>query len=144
MTAAMIRKIAHIGIAVRDLEERIPFYRDVLGLKYEGIQDLPARGLRIALFDAGGVHIELLQGMRPDATISTFIEQRGEGIHHLAFDVDDAAAMLAHLAGNGIRALDPVPRDGAGGAKIAFLDPHDTGRVLLEICEKGRDVRQPE
>jgi methylmalonyl-CoA epimerase len=144
MSAAMIRKIAHIGIAVRDLEERIPFYRDALGLKYEGIQDLPARGLRIALFDAGGVHIELIQGMRPDATISTFIEQRGEGIHHLAFDVDDAAAMLAHLSGNGIRALDPVPRDGAGGAKIAFLDPHDTGRVLMELCQKGSDPKSRE
>ena len=137
MTAAMIRKVAHIGIAVKSLEERIPFYRDVLGLKFEGIQDLPARGLRLAVFGAGGAHIELLQGTRPDATISTFIEQRGEGIHHIAFDVDDAAAMLARLSGSGIRALDPVPRDGAGGAKIVFLDPHDTGRVLMELVQKN-------
>jgi len=138
MTPAMIRKVAHVGIAVKELEERVPFYRDVLGLTFKGYEDLPARGLRLAVFDAGGVHIELLQGTTPEATISKFIERRGEGIHHLAFDVDDAGKTLAHLAGKGIRALDPVPREGAGGAKIAFLDPRDTGRVLLELCEKGR------
>jgi len=134
----MIRKVAHVGIAVRDLEERIPFYRDVLGLRFEGYEDLPRRGLRIAVFDAGGVRVELLQGLTPDTKISKFIEQRGEGIHHIAFDVDDAGKTLAHLAGKGIRALDPVPREGAGGTKIAFLDPRDTGRVLLELCETGR------
>ena len=144
MSAAMIRKIAHIGIAVKDLEEHLPFYRDVLGLKYEGIQDLPARGLRVALFDVDGVRLELIQATSPDSTISTFIERRGEGLHHIAFDVDDAAAMLAHLAGNGIRALDPVPRPGAGGAKVAFLHPHDTGRVLLELCQKGSDPKSRE
>ena len=131
----MIRAVAHIGIAVKDLEERVPFYRDVLGFRFEGYEDLPARGLRLAVFDAGGVHIELLQGMTPEATISKFVEQRGEGIHHVAFDVDDAGKTLAHLAGNGIRALDPVPREGAKGAKITFLDPRDTGRVLMELCQ---------
>ena len=137
----MIRKIAHIGIAVKNLEERVPFYRDVLGLKFEGYEDLPHRGLRIALFNVDGVRLELLQGTSPDSTISTFIEQRGEGLHHLAFDVDDAAATLVNLAGNGIRALDPVPRAGAGGTKIAFLHPHDTGRVLMEICEESRTCK---
>jgi methylmalonyl-CoA/ethylmalonyl-CoA epimerase len=139
MSAAMIRKIAHIGIAVKDLEEHLPFYRDVLGLKFEGYKDLPDRGLRVAVFEVGGVRLELIQATSPDSTISTFIERRGEGLHHIAFGVDDAEKTLAHLAESGIRALDPAPRLGAGGAKVAFLHPHDTGRVLLEICEKSRD-----
>jgi methylmalonyl-CoA/ethylmalonyl-CoA epimerase len=137
MTPAMIRKIAHIGIAVKDLEEHIPFYRDVLGLKFEGSKDLPERGLRVALFEVAGVRLELIQAVSPDSTIGSFIERRGEGLHHIAFDVDDAEETLARLTASGIRALDPAPRPGAGGSKVAFLHPHDTGRVLMEIYEES-------
>jgi len=140
----MIRKIDHIGIAVKDIETHLVFYRDVLGLKFEGYEDLPDRGLRVAVFDAGGVRLELIQAASTDSTISTFIERRGEGLHHLAFGVDDAEGTLAHLIENGIRALDPAPRPGAGGAKVAFLNPDDTGRVLLEICEEKPGGRRRE
>lgn len=140
----MIRKIDHIGIAVKDIETHLVFYRDVLGLKFEGYEDLSDRGLRVAVFDVGGIRLELIQATSPDSTTSTFIERRGEGLHHIAFGVDDAEGTLAHLIENGIRALDPVPRPGAGGAKVAFLHPHDTGRVLMEICEEKPGDRRHE
>lgn len=131
----MIRKIDHIGIAVQDLEKQTAFYRDVLGLEFEGFEELPERGLRVAVFKVGGVHIELLQPTTPDSTMAKFIEKSGEGIHHLAFTVDDAAQELGRLAGAGVQAIDARPRPGAGGAKVAFLHPKSTFRVLMELCE---------
>jgi len=132
----MIRKIEHIGIAVRKLEERIPFYRDTLGLPLLGIEELPERHLRLAEFDCGGVHLELLESTSPDTAIASFIEKRGEGLHHIALAVDDVKKTLATLADSGIKLIDAEPRPGAAGAKIAFLDPASTGRVLLELVEK--------
>jgi len=135
----MIQKIDHIGIAVKDLEKDTKFYRDVLGLSFEGYEDLPDRGIRIAVFNINDVRLELIQSISPDSAIATFIERRGEGLHHIALGVDDAAEMLAGLVRNGVRAIDSEPRKGAGGSRIAFLDPRDTGHVLLEIYEKSRD-----
>jgi methylmalonyl-CoA epimerase len=131
----MIRKIDHVGIAVQDLEKQTAFYRDVLGLEFEGFEDLPERGLRIGVFNVAGVHIELLQPTGPDNTIAKFIEKSGEGIHHLAFAVDDAAAELDRLTAAGVQAIDAQPRSGAGGAQVAFLQPKSTFRVLMELCE---------
>jgi methylmalonyl-CoA/ethylmalonyl-CoA epimerase len=131
----MIRKIDHVGIAVQDLEKQTAFYRDVLGLEFEGFEDLPERGLRIGVFNVGGVHIELLQPTTADSTMAKFIEKSGEGIHHLAFTVDDTSAELQRLAAAGVQAIDTRPRPGAGGAKVAFLHPKSTFRVLMELCE---------
>jgi methylmalonyl-CoA/ethylmalonyl-CoA epimerase len=131
----MIRKIDHVGIAVQDLEKQTAFYRDVLGLEFEGFEDLPDRGLKVAVFKVGGVRIELLQPTTPDSTMAKFIEKSGEGIHHLAFAVDDAAQELERLTGAGVQAIDAQPRPGAGGAKVAFLQPKSTFRVLMELCE---------
>jgi methylmalonyl-CoA/ethylmalonyl-CoA epimerase len=131
----MIRKIDHIGIAVQNLEKQTAFYRDVLGLEFEGFEDLPERGLRVGIFKVGGVHIELLQPTTADSTMAKFIEKSGEGIHHLAFTVDDAAEELERLTGAGVQAIDAQPRPGAGGAKVAFLHPKSTFRVLMELCE---------
>ena len=131
----MIRKIDHVGIAVRDLDKQTAFYRDVLGLEFEGFEDLPERGLRGGVFNAGGVHIELLQPTVPDNNIAKFIEKSGEGIHHLAFTVDDAAGELERLTAAGVQAIDAKPRAGAGGAQVAFLNPKSTFRVLMELCE---------
>ena len=131
----MIRKIDHVGIAVQDLEKQTAFYRDVLGLEFEGFEDLPERGLRIGVFNVGGVHIELLQPTVPDNTIAKFLEKSGEGIHHLAFTVDDTAGELDRLTAAGVQAIDAKPRAGAGVAKVAFLNPKSTHRVLMELCE---------
>jgi len=131
----MIRRIDHVGIAVRDLEKQTAFYRDVLGLEFEGFEDLPDRGLRIGVFNVGGVHIELLQPTVQDNAVAKFIEKSGEGIHHLAFTVDDTAAELERLTAAGVQAIDAKPRSGAGGAQVAFLNPKSTFRVLMELCE---------
>ncbi len=139
----MIRKIDHVGIAVRDLEKQTAFYRDILGLEFEGFEDLLDRGLRIGVFNVGGVHIELLQPTAPDNAVAKFIEKSGEGIHHLAFTVDDAAGELERLTAAGVQAIDAEPRSGAGGAQVAFLNPKSTFRVLIELCEhpKGTTPR---
>ncbi len=130
----MIKKIDHIGIAVQDLEKQVSFYRDVLGLHFEGYEDLPDRGLRVGVFKVGEVHIELLQPTSADSTVAKFIEKSGEGIHHLAFGVDDAAEELARLSAAGVPAIDAQPRSGASGARVAFLHPKGTFRVLMELC----------
>jgi len=132
----MINRIAHIGIAVKDLEERIAFYRDVLGLPLEGREELPERKLRIAVFNLNGVHIELLEPTSPDSNIAAFIEKRGEGLHHIAFGDDDVKGTLQRLSEAGVALLDREPRPGAAGTKVAFLDPKSTFRVLMELCEK--------
>ena len=132
----MINRIEHVGIAVKNLEERIAFYRDVLGLTLESREELPKRKLRIAVFNLNGVHIELLESTSPDSNIATFIEKRGEGLHHIAFGVDDIKGTLARLSEKGVALLDREPRPGAAGAQIAFIDPKSTFRVLMELCEK--------
>ena len=132
----MINRIAHIGIAVKDLEERIAFYRDVLGLHLESREELPARKLRIAVFNVGGVHIELLEPTSPESNIAVFIEKRGEGLHHIAFDDDDIRGTLAHLTEKGVDLLDKEPRPGVAGTQVAFIDPKSTFRVLMELCQK--------
>jgi len=131
----MIKRIAHIGIAVNNLEERIAFYRDVLGLRLEGREELPERKLRIAVFNVAGVHIELLEPTSPESNIAVFIEKRGEGLHHIAFGDDDIRGTLAALAGKGVGLLDQEPRPGTAGTQVAFLDPKTTFRVLMELCE---------
>jgi len=132
----MMKKIDHIGIAVRDLNERIPLYRDTFGLTLLGIEDLPDRGLRIALFDCGGVRLELLQGTTPESTIAAFVAKKGEGLHHISFAVDDIRGSLEALAASGIGLIDAEPRPGLGGEMIAFLKPDSTGRVLTELSQK--------
>jgi methylmalonyl-CoA epimerase len=131
----MIKKIAHIGIAVKDLEKQAKFYRDILGFSFEGDEDLPKRGLKIGLFDIGGVKIELLQPTGTDSAIAKFLEEKGEGMHHLAFEVDDIKGELGRLKAAGVELIDSEPRPGVGDAMIAFLDPKSTGRVLIELCE---------
>jgi len=133
----MIQKIDHIGIAVKDLKKAARFYREVLGLSFEGYEDLPDRGIRIAVFDTNGVRLELIQSLSPDSAMAKFIERRGEGLHHLALGVDNVAETLGRLVQDGVRVIDSKPRKGAGGLRVAFLDPRDTGHVLIEICEKG-------
>lgn len=126
-------RIAHIGIAVRALDEILPFYRDVLGLPETPLDD--ADGARIAGLVAGDALVELLEAESPESPIGKFVARRGPGIHHVCFIVDDLAATLDRCRAAGIRLIDETPRIGAEGKPIAFLHPASTGGVLVELTE---------
>jgi methylmalonyl-CoA/ethylmalonyl-CoA epimerase len=134
---AMYKGVEHVGIAVKNLDEAVRVYRDVLGFKLERIQTLTERKLRIALFSAGGeTQIELLESLDKDTTIAKFVETRGEGIHHFAVETDDIAAALASLKKSGVALIDEKPRAGAKGKQVAFIHPKSTKGVLLELVKK--------
>jgi len=126
--------IAHIGIAVRALDESVSFYRDVLGLPDVPIND--ADGAKIAAVAAGDSLIELLQAESPDSPIGKFVAKRGPGLHHVCFAVDDLDATLDKCRRYGIRLIDQEPRVGAEGKRIAFLHPSATSGVLVELSER--------
>jgi methylmalonyl-CoA/ethylmalonyl-CoA epimerase len=126
-------RIAHIGIAVRDLETILPFYRDVLGMPETPLDD--ADGARIAGLEAGESLVELLEAQAAESPIARFVEKRGPGIHHVCFAVDDIDGTLARCRAAGIRLIDETPRLGAEGKRIAFLHPSSTGGVLVELSE---------
>jgi methylmalonyl-CoA/ethylmalonyl-CoA epimerase len=127
-------RIAHIGIAVRGLDESVSFYRDVLGLTDVPLDD--ADGARIAGLAAGESLVELLEADTPDSPIGKFVAKRGPGIHHICFAVDDLDATLARCRTHGIRLIDELPRIGAEGKRIAFLHPSSTSGVLIELSER--------
>lgn len=130
-----ISRLAHIGIAVRDLEQQIAFYRDTLGMELAHCEVVEDQKVRTAMFRLGETSIELLTPTGPDSPIAKFLEKRGEGIHHLAYKVDDLTGALAELTQRGVELLDKTPRVGAGGHRIAFLHPRSSLGVLTELCE---------
>ncbi len=126
-------RLAHIGIAVRSLDEILPFYRDILGLTEEPLDD--ADGATIAGLRAGEPLVELLEAESPDSPIGRFVAKRGPGIHHLCFAVDDLDVALERCRAAGIRLIDESPRIGAEKKRIAFLHPASTAGVLIELSE---------
>jgi methylmalonyl-CoA/ethylmalonyl-CoA epimerase len=126
-------RIAHVGIAVRALDEILPFYRDLLGLPEVDLDD--ADGARIAGLAAGDSLVELLEADSPDSPIGKFVAKRGPGIHHICFAVDDLDGTLARCRAAGLRLIDDTPRVGAEGKRIAFLHPSATAGVLVELTE---------
>ena len=126
-------RIAHIGVAVRALDEILPFYRDVLGMPEADLDD--ADGARIAAVAAGDSLVELLEAESPDSPIGRFVARRGPGIHHICFAVDDLDGALERCRRAGIRLVDETPRIGAEGKRIAFLHPSATAGVLIELSE---------
>jgi methylmalonyl-CoA/ethylmalonyl-CoA epimerase len=126
-------RIAHVGIAVRALDEILPFYRDILGLPEVPLDD--ADGARIAGLAAGDSLIELLEGQTPESPIGKFVARRGPGIHHICFAVEDLDGALARCRAAGVRLIDETPRIGAEGKRIAFLHPAATAGVLIELTE---------
>ena len=132
-SAARGTRIAHIGIAVSDLEAILPFYRDVLGMPEVPLDD--ADGARIAGLAAGESLVELLEAETPDSPIGRFVARRGPGIHHICLAVDDLDATLARCRAAGVKLIDQEPRRGAEGKRIAFLHPSATAGVLVELSE---------
>jgi len=126
--------IEHQGIAVKSLEEAIPYYENVLGLKCYAVEEVADQKVKTAFFKIGQTKLELLEPTSPESTIANFIEKRGEGIHHLAFATDDVAACLAEAEEKGVRLIDKAPRPGAEQMMIAFIHPKSTKGVLTEFC----------
>jgi len=134
---SMITGVSHIAIAVRSLEEAIPFYRDVLGLTLEGTEVVPDQKVKVAFFLAGQTRIELLEATTEDSPISKFVAERGGGIHHVALRTDDVSAEIARMQDRQVRMIDSTPRGGANHTRIAFMHPKAAHGVLLELTEES-------
>lgn len=133
------RKISHIGIAVRSLEESIPFYERQLQLPLTAIEVVESEQVRVAFFDIGESRIELLEATSPTSAIAKFIEKRGEGLHHIAFEVEDIRTCLQKLQESGTRLIHEEPKLGAHQMQIAFLHPKSTHGTLVELCQPTFD-----
>lgn len=127
--------IEHIGIAVNSIAESIPFYEKILGLRCYNIEEVPDQKVKTAFFRIGQTKIELLESTDPEGPIGKFLEKKGEGIHHIAYAVDDIEESLRKAEAAGIRLIDRTSRPGAEGMNIAFLHPKSTFGVLTELCE---------
>jgi len=130
-----ISHIEHIGIAVRNIAEHLPYYENVLGLKCYSVEEVADQKVKTAFFKVGQTKLELLEPTSEDSTIAKFIEKKGEGVHHIAFAVPDVTHALAEAEAKNIQLIDKAPRNGAEGLQIAFLHPKSTGSVLTELCQ---------
>ena len=131
-----VTKLDHIGIAVKNIDEALAFYRDTLGLSSVGEEVIEEQKVKVAFLPLGDTELELLESTSPDGPVAKFIEKRGEGIQHVALRVENIEEALKELKEKGFRLIDQQPRYGAGNAKIAFLHPKATGGILLEISER--------
>jgi methylmalonyl-CoA epimerase len=129
----------HLGVAVPDLSEALRLYRDLLGLTLLETETVESDGVKVAILELGGGHLELLEPTGPGSPVARFLEKRGPGIHHVALAVKDCAAAIGVLDAAGARMLDTAPRPGAGGKRIAFVHPRSAGGVLLELCQRVED-----
>ena len=130
-----ITHIEHLGIAVKSIEEALPYYEQVLGLKCYNIEEVADQKVKTAFFMVGQTKIELLEPTSEESAVAKFIEKKGEGIHHIAFAVPSVAEALAEVEAEGVKLIDKAPRGGAEGLNIAFLHPKSTCSVLTELCE---------
>ena len=131
----MIQQIDHLGIAVNSLDDSIEYYEKALGLKCHGREEVASQKVKTAFFEAGQVHLELLEPTAPDSPIAKFLEKNGPGIHHIAFRVDDIDGQLNTVKQAGVRLIHEVPIEGAGDKLVAFLHPKSTQGVLTEFCQ---------
>lgn len=132
----MIKKVDHIGIAVKSIEESVPFYTEVLGLKLLGVEEVESEKVKVAFIKVGDIKLELLEPTSDESAIAKYIEKRGEGIHHVALGVNSIEDRIEEMKNKGISMIQEQAKIGAGGALVAFMHPKSTGRVLFELCEK--------
>jgi methylmalonyl-CoA/ethylmalonyl-CoA epimerase len=130
-------KIDHLGIAVRSIADSLAFYRDALGLELKGTERVADQGVTVAMLPVGESRIELLEPVSDETTVGRFIAKRGEGLHHICYEVADLQAKLEELRARGVRVLDGYPRRGAEGHMVAFLHPASANGVLVELVEKA-------
>ena len=133
-----MNKIEHIGIAVKNLAESNRVFEKLFGAAPYKSEAVESEGVNTSFFMNGPNKIELLEATNPDSPISKFIEKRGEGIHHIAFDVDDIVAEIARLKSEGFTVLNETPKKGADNKLVAFLHPKSTNGVLIELCQEIR------
>lgn len=133
MSAVKAKGLDHVAIAVRDLEQAIPVWRDALGLELAEVETVEEQQVRTAIFGHGMGRIELICPTVKDSGVARFLDKRGEGLHHVCLEVEDIEAALKALKARGAPLIDQTPKVGAGGAKIAFVHPKGTGGVLLEL-----------
>ncbi len=132
----MIKQIHHIGVAVRSLEDASELYR-ALGLQPTAPEEVAEQKVRLTMIEVGESRVELLESTDPEGPVGRFLASKGEGIHHLAFQVDDLDATLDQIKGAGLRLIDQTPRSGAHGTRVAFVHPRSAQGVLLELVEKA-------
>ena len=133
----MIKKIDHIAIIVRSIEEALQVYEGALGLELTEVEEVPEQAVRVAFLPVGESKLELVEPLTTDSGVAKFLEKRGEGMHHICLEVDDIEAALQDLAAQGVRLIDEQPRQGAHG-RVAFLHPKSAHGVLIELIEKPR------
>ena len=131
-----ISHIEHIGIAVKNIEEAKKYYEEILGLKCYAVEEVADQKVKTAFFQVGQTKIELLEPTSDDSAVAKFIEKRGEGIHHIAFNTDNTTKSLQEAEDKGVKLIDKQERNGAEGLKIGFLHPKSTFGVLTELCSK--------
>ena len=134
----MIKKIDHIGIAVRSLEETLPFYTDILKLPLLGIEEVESEKLKVAFLKAGETKLELLEPTSGESAVAKFIEKRGEGLHHVALGVDSIQERINEIKEKGISMINDVPKTGAGRAQVAFMHPKSTKKVMNSTTAAGK------
>lgn len=135
----MLKKINHIAIAVNNIEEAAKFYQEVMGLTLTGVEVVTAQKTRVGFFKIGESNIELVQPAEPDSPLTKFLETKGQGIHHICFEVDDVEAEVKAFLEKGATMIDQKPRPGAHGTKVAFVHPKSSNGVLIELCEFPKD-----
>ncbi len=133
-------KLDHLGVAVKSLDAGLRFYRDLLGLELEGIEEVPGEKVRVAMLGLGETRVELLEATAEDSAIARFVARRGEGLHHIAVRVPDLAAAVARLKSAGARLVSEQVGTGAGGHRYVFVHPQSAGGVLLELVEGQSDA----
>ena len=130
-----MKKIEHLGIAVKSLETSNQIFEKLLGVPHYKMEEVASEGVNTSFFKVGPNKIELLEATKPDSPIAKFIEKKGEGIHHIAFEVSDINAEIARLQGEGFIVLNEEPKMGADNKLVAFLHPKSTNGVLIELCQ---------
>lgn len=135
-------KIDHLGIAVRSIEGSLAFYRDGLGLELDCVETIADQGARVALLEVGESRIELLEPVSEESVLGRFLAKRGEGLHHICYEVEDLTGKLEELRSRGARVLDGYPRRGAEGKLVAFLHPASANGVLVELSEKPKHGKE--
>ena len=132
-------KIDHLGIAVRSISDSLKFYTDALGLELEATETVADQGVHVALIPVGESRIELLEPLSEESAVGRFINKRGEGLHHICYEVENLQAKLEAMQAQGVKVLDGYPRHGAEGKLVAFLHPASANGVLIELSEKIKD-----